>query len=168
MDAAGPELLTRLLDEHGAALVLYAQQWCNAPEDVVQEAFVRLMCQRPVPENEVGWLYRVVRNEAISTSRAAARRERHESAAAHRGEPWFAVVSGERLDATAAAGALRALPVEQRETIVARLWGGLSFEQIAELTNTSQSTAHRRYVAGLAALQERLGVECLDRNSTKT
>ncbi len=166
MDAAGPELLTRLLDEHGAALVLYAQQWCNAPEDVVQEAFVRLVCQRPVPENVVGWLYRVVRNEAISASRAIARRARHESAAAHRGEPWFAVAAGERLDATAAADALGTLPIEERETIVARLWGGLSFEQIAELTNTSQSTAHRRYVAGLAALQERLGVSCQNRDST--
>ncbi len=54
MDEAGPELLTRLLDEHGAALVLYAQQWCTAPEDVVQEAFVRLMCQRPVPRKPGG------------------------------------------------------------------------------------------------------------------
>lgn len=166
MDEAGQELLTRLLDEHGAALVLYAQQWCNAPEDVVQEAFVRLMRQRPVPENVVGWLYRVVRNEAISTSRADARRTRHESAAAYRGEPWFAVAAGAGLDATAAADALRTLPIEQRETIVARLWGGLSFVQIGELTNTSQSTAHRRYVAGLAALQERLGVSCLNRDST--
>jgi len=167
MDEAGPELLTRLLDEHGAALVLYAQQWCNAPEDVVQEAFVRLMCQRPVPDNAVGWLYRVVRNEAISASRAATRRARHESAVAHHGEPWFAVACGERLDASAAADALKTLPVEQRETIVARVWGGLSFEQIAELTHTSQSTAHRRYVAGLAALQERLRVSCLDQDSTE-
>jgi RNA polymerase sigma-70 factor (ECF subfamily) len=165
MDAPGPELLTRLLGEHGAALVLYAQQWCNAPEDVVQEALVRLMRQRPVPENVVGWLYRVVRNGAISASRSAARRARHESAAAAGVEPWFTTTCGERIDASAAATALQSLPIEQRETIVARLWGGLPFEQIAELTGTSTSTAHRRYAAGLEALRERLGVPCLDRES---
>ena len=43
MNAIGSSLLSRLLDEHGGALVLYAQQWCNGPEDVVQEAFIRLM-----------------------------------------------------------------------------------------------------------------------------
>jgi predicted RNA polymerase sigma factor len=34
-------------------------------EDVVQEAFIRLVQQRPVPENVVGWWYRVVRNGRI-------------------------------------------------------------------------------------------------------
>ena len=32
----GPELLGRLFDDHAAALVLYARQWCATPEDVVQ------------------------------------------------------------------------------------------------------------------------------------
>lgn len=45
MAGIGPEILTRLLDEHGAALVLYAQQWCDTPEDVVQEAFLALVRQ---------------------------------------------------------------------------------------------------------------------------
>ena len=69
MDAVGPEILARLLDEQGAALTLYARQWCDAPEDVVQEAFVHLAYERPVPSNIVGWLYRVVRNGAISAAR---------------------------------------------------------------------------------------------------
>lgn len=46
MHVVGPELLTQLLDEHGGALVLYAQQWCDTPEDVVQEALLRLMRQK--------------------------------------------------------------------------------------------------------------------------
>ena len=46
MQVADQELLSRLLDEHGAALVLYAQQWSRSPEDVVQEAFIQLMRQR--------------------------------------------------------------------------------------------------------------------------
>lgn len=165
MDSVGPELLTRLLDEHSAALVLYAQQWCNTPEDVVQEAFLRLVRQKSVPENLVGWLYRVVRNGAISASRSARRRSRHETAAAHRGEVWFATRDVERLDAPTATQALAELPIEQRETIVARLWGGLSFEEIGRLTGSSTSTAHRWYQAGLAALRESLGVACPKKKS---
>ncbi len=161
MDGIGPELLGRLLDEHGNALALYARGWCETPEDIVQDALVQLMRQPRLPERIVPWLYRVVRNGAISAARAAGRRRRHESLAAQREESWFVLAAGERLDALAATRALQELPEEQRETIVARLWGCLAFEDIAELTGTSSSTAHRRYEAGLAALRERLGAECL-------
>ena len=70
-------------------------------------------------------------------------------------EPWFASNQDEALDAAEATQALATLPIELREAIVLRLWGELSFEEIAELTQASTSTAHRRYVAGLAALRER-------------
>ena len=78
MDAVNEGFLVQLLDEHGAALVLYAQQWCNAPEDVVQEAIIRLMRQRPAPGNAIRWLYCVIRNEAVSHSRSLSRRKRYE------------------------------------------------------------------------------------------
>jgi RNA polymerase sigma-70 factor (ECF subfamily) len=167
MNPVSPQLLTRLLDEHGAALVLYAQQWCDTPEDVVQEALLRLVRQTEVPENVVGWIYRVVRNGAISASRSAGRRWRRETLAAHCGEPWFEASDAERLDAAAVTAVLRELPIEQRETIVARLWGGLSFKQIAELTASSTSTVHRRYEAGLSALRERLGVVCPEKKNSR-
>lgn len=166
MNRVGPELLSRLLDEHAARLTLYARQWCGSPEDVVQEAFILLVRQAETPENPVGWLYRVVRNGAISASRASGRRSKHEEAAARRTEPWFEPTPDDRLDADQAARALEQLPLEQRETIVARLWGGLSLEQIATLTGASTSTVHRWYHAGLSALRERLGEVCLDKRRT--
>jgi RNA polymerase sigma factor (sigma-70 family) len=168
MDTVGPELLTQLLDQHGAALVLYAQQWCDSPEDIVQDAFIQLMREKTAPRNVVGWLYRVVRNGAISATRSVTRRKRHEAAAAQRCEPWFKPSRGQRLDADTATHALEHLPLEQRETIVARLWGGLSLEEIAKLTGSSTSTVHRRYQAGLAALRKRLDVTCRTKNPTKT
>lgn len=158
MDPVGPETLTRLLDEHGARLVLYAQQWCAAPEDVVQEAVLQLVRQRPAPVDAAAWLYRTVRNGAISASRSASRRTRHEATAAEDRPAWFASAEGEGIDAAAAREALEALPIELRETVVLRLWSDLSFEEIANLTETSTSTAHRRYEQGLAALRARLGV----------
>lgn len=155
MTVGGPEWLTRLLAEHAATLVLYARQWTREPEDVVQNALLALLRERPTPTNVTGWLYRVVRNGAISAARSHARRAKHESQAAHRGEPWFAPHPGDALDAASATEALTALEADLREVIVLRLWAGFSFEQIAELTQTSTSTAHRRYAAGLAELRER-------------
>jgi RNA polymerase sigma-70 factor (ECF subfamily) len=157
----GPELLGRLVDRHAAALVLYARQWCAAPEDVVQEAFLKIVAQRTPPDNPIPWLYRVVRNAAVSAARTERRRQRHEAAAAARAPAWFAAdANAEGLDVEAATAELRALPLEEREVIVAHLWGGLTFEQIAEVAGCSSSTAHRRYAAGLANLRERLHVPC--------
>ncbi|MGW8257487.1 MAG: RNA polymerase sigma factor [Thermoguttaceae bacterium] len=160
MGTIGPDILTRLLDEHGAALVLYAQQLCDSPEDVVQEAFLSLAAESQIPENPVGWLYRVVRNRAINAARTSRRRLKRERYADKRDEPWFSASVEDRLDAAQAAEAMKNLSSEQRETIVARLWGGLSFDEIAQLTGTSTSTVHRWYHAGLNTLRERLGVAC--------
>ena len=156
MNSIGPEELSRLLDEHGRGLVLYARQWCDTPEDVVQDALVLLVRQAVRPENMVAWLYQVVRNGAISTLRSAGRRTRHETAVALHAEPWFQPSESDRLDAEEATRALAGLPVQQRETIVFRLWGGLSFEQIAEVTGCSTSSAHRWYQQGLACIARKV------------
>jgi RNA polymerase sigma factor (sigma-70 family) len=155
-----PDQLARVVDQHAAALTLFARQWCDAPEDVVQEAFIKLASQRTPPNNLVAWLYHVVRNGALTAARAAKRRRQHESVAAAKASNWFLPSDFVGLDAAAATAALAALPLDQRETIVAHLWGGLTFEQIGELCGVSASTAHRRYLAALAALRERLRVPC--------
>jgi len=154
------ETLSRLLDEHSPALVLYAQQWCALPEDVVQEAFIRLMRERPAPINVVGWLYRVVRNEAVSASRTSGRRARHEAASACGRAAWFKPAADDAIDAAAAVAALESLPMEEREVIVLRLWSQLTFEEIAELIGASTSTAHRRYENGLKTLRENWSQSC--------
>src|ERR1700730_2235632 len=137
MDGLSPEILTRLWNEYRAALVLYARQWCQGPEDVVQDAFLLLSRQAVAPENPVGWLYRVVRNRAINAARSGARKARRETAAASQARAWFEPGADDRLDAEAASEALKTLSADQREAIVARLWGGLSFEEIAQLGGVS-------------------------------
>jgi RNA polymerase sigma factor (sigma-70 family) len=166
MNSFGPDELSQLLDQHGRGLVLYARQLCDAPEDVVQDALVLLVRQPERPEHVVAWLYQVVRNGAISASRSAGRRTRREAAVA-RAESWFHPPDSDRLDADEATRALAGLPIEQRETIVFRLWGGLSFEQIADVTGCSTSSVHRWYQKGLAALRERLGEKCPEKKTSK-
>ena len=136
----------------------------RAPEDVVQEAFLKLVRQRRPPVDAVAWLYRVVRNGALDAAKIARRRQRRESAAA-RPVRWFVEPEVDGLDAETAVAALERLTPEQREVIVARHWGGLSFEQIAAVAGCSASTAFRRYTAGVEELRKQLGVTCPNRSS---
>lgn len=157
--------LCELVHRHSAGLELFARQWTESnAADVVQAAFVKLATDPPPPKRIVRWLYKVVRNEAISAARAAARRKGHEAGRAESAKDWFVPSSDDRLDAIEAARCLAELPQEYREVIVARLWGGLSFQEIAELLETSSSSAHRNYVAGLTALRERMGVTWIKNN----
>jgi RNA polymerase sigma factor (sigma-70 family) len=152
--------LAVLVRSYARPLVLYARQWCDDPEDVVQEAFLKLACQAAMPTRPVAWLFATVRRHALSAARSARRRRRREARVAWHGEPWFEQAEGDALDAVAATEALQSLPADQREIVVARLWGELSFEEIAEITGCSVSTAHRRYRAGLAELGRRLRTLC--------
>jgi RNA polymerase sigma factor (sigma-70 family) len=163
-----PEELGRLIDDHAAALVLFARQWCRAPEDVVQEAFVKMAGLAAAPSNAVAWLFTVVRHGAMTAARAERRRRKHESAAAAGTPSWFVPTEGDGLDAAHATAALAALPLEERETIVARLWGGLTFEQIGTLIETSAATAHRRYVSGLESLRTGMGIVCPNQPPIRT
>jgi RNA polymerase sigma-70 factor (ECF subfamily) len=154
MPPLAPEELGRLYRREAPALLLYARQWSALAEDLVQEAFVKLAQQPAPPQRLVPWLYRVVRNEALAANRAAARRRKREGQVSAP-EAWFSAVD-EALDARDAARRLGELPLELREVIVARLWGSLTFEEVAVLVGCSLPTAHRRYQAGLAELRERL------------
>jgi RNA polymerase sigma-70 factor (ECF subfamily) len=149
-----PEDLGRLYREHARALRLYARQWSEGDEDLVQDAFVKLAQQARAPDQILPWLYSVVRNGARAAGRGQARRRRREDRASTR-EAWFDAVD-ERIDGREATRLLAELPLEQREVVVARIWGGLTFDDVARLAGCSLPTAHRRYQAALAMIRERL------------
>lgn len=153
-----PTVLGRLYRRHAPALRLYARQWGDSAEDIVQEAFLRLARQSPPPERVLPWLYRVVRNEALLAHRSATRRRQREQRASA-SEAWFSSVE-DHLDAEEATRLLAELPLDLREIIIARIWGGLTFEEIARLVGCSLPTAHRRYQTGLTQLRERLEGRC--------
>src|SRR5947208_1181925 len=103
MSAVTPELLGSLLSTHGAALRLYARQWCEAgADDVVQEAFVQLARQSTALHEPAAWLFRVVRNGALTARRSESRRRRHETSAAVAKPDWFESRPESRIDATTA------------------------------------------------------------------
>jgi RNA polymerase sigma-70 factor (ECF subfamily) len=165
MDEAALPMVQTLLETQAAALALFARTWCDTPEDVVQDSLLKLARQSPLPEQPIAWMYQAVRRRAITVGRAESRRRKRETATAHSTD-WFLSSLDDALDARTAADALHDLPAELREVVVARLWGQLSFQEIADLVGCSSSAAHRRYVSGLTALRQRLGIPCPNPNSS--
>jgi RNA polymerase sigma factor (sigma-70 family) len=155
-----PEILSQLFERHAAALELYARQFCDCPEDVVQAAFIEFARQSELPRDAVSWLYRVVRNKALSAARAGRRRKAHEQEASADRRFWFTAMPGDALDAESAKRALENLDQDEREIVVARIWGQLTFQQIAELIGTTDSTAFRRYESALEKIRQKLRIPC--------
>ena len=149
-----PALIAELFDRHAAALEFYAAQRTTVPQDCVQEAFLELARQAAPPADPGAWLFRVVRNRALNAARAEKRRAAHEDRAARR------QVANRRAadpgDAAALADMLQLLAEQQREIVVLRVWGKLSWQEIAEVVGISRSTAQRNYVQALQQLRKHL------------
>ncbi len=160
MSAIEPEEFARIIVGLSPALILYARSFCSEPEDMVQEALLRLFQQTTQPENKRAWLFRCVRNLAINSQRAQTRRSRHQTAHSEQSSRWFDATCERELDVQVAVAALEHLPGELREIISARLWGELTLAEIAELTELSISTVFRRYELGLHQLRIAIGAAC--------
>jgi RNA polymerase sigma-70 factor (ECF subfamily) len=163
--AGGSDPWTVWLDQHGAALVLFARQWVAGhadAEDVVQEAFVRFWRSRQRVAEPVAYLYACVRHCALDWQRGRKRQARREEAAARpEAETWFSGPLEQDERRAAVAAALGTLPESQREVLVMKIWGGLTFSQIAEALRTSANTAASRYRYALAKLREQLAEESI-------
>lgn len=151
------------LNLHGAALVLFARQFVASradAEDVVQEAFVRFWRSRGSVVEPAGYMFACVKGCALDWQRSRRRRlRREEGAAKPEADPLFISTpeQGERQAAIEAA--LRELPKEQAEVLVMKIWGQLSFSQIAEALHTSPNTVASRYRYALEKLREALTEE---------
>ena len=162
MTAIDPNEIGRWFEAEAASLVLYARQWfdLSEAEDVVQEAFVRLMQQDHRPRHVKAWLYRVVRNESMSRLRTQIRRRRREQAASELQPAYFEAKPADLLDAGIAEHVLESLVSDEREIITLRIWGGLTLEQTAGVTGLSVPTVFRKYRAALSNLRKRLEMPC--------
>jgi RNA polymerase sigma-70 factor (ECF subfamily) len=149
----------RLWNEHVRGLILYARQWADREaEDVVQEAFLKLLQANPVPDDPKAWLYRVVRNAAI---------DRKRKSRWFRPPPldnWFEMLPdpsqpdrNNPFDGVELTGLLETLPEQTREIVIAKIWGNLNFREIAELTGRPISSVHLEYQQGIEKLRKTIG-----------
>ena len=143
----------RLYERHGPALLAYACAFLRDPadaEDVVHQVFLQLLRGRSsVVDLSPGYLFHAVRNGALNHIRGRSREVDLDGEV-----QWLESPSESKETALALQSALRALPQEQREAIVLRVWGQLTFEEVGDVVGISPNTAASRYRYGLAKLKE--------------
>ena len=147
-------------DRHGPALLLYARQVTGSlaeAEDAMHDGFIRFWKHREHVEDALAYLYRAVRSAALDLRRGDSRRQQRELTLADQPrpgstEPWQDVAKDESEQQLR--DAMASLPEPQRELLVMKVWGGLTFDQIAHATGLPRSTAAARYQSGINALSE--------------
>lgn len=120
-------------------------------EDVVQEAFLRLMPSEGAKarsiDQPVAYAYRVVRNLALDLIRSRVREQAH-----HQSPPqWLLPMELEDPAETCQHGmalerlarALASMPVASRRALEMHRFGGFTLAQIAEQLDISVTSAHR-------------------------
>jgi RNA polymerase sigma-70 factor, ECF subfamily len=153
------DALDRLLDDHGAALRLYARQWvadASAADDVLQESLVACWQRDPgLSDTPLAYLFTVVRNTARNFIRGHRRRHEREQASVDASSlAWFVcpIAGDDRRQVIERA--LQHLPEAQREVVLLHLWGELSFAQVGEVVGCNANTAASRYRYALEALRQ--------------
>lgn len=155
---------THWLSKYGTQLVLYARQFtgCHASaEDVVQEGFLKFWNSGwRNTEEPTGLLFRFVRNVAIDRLRSDKARLKRES------DFQEEVIEAEALFEEAgeddgafkqaAQKAIKKLPQDQREILVMKIWGELTFAQISKILNISINTAGARYRYAIEKMERML------------
>lgn len=129
--------------------------------DIVQVAFIRLWEQRETldPERSIrAWLFRTVRNEALTRLRDA-RNQARSLEGWHDPPHWRPPAPEALLEESELGQALQAwmdeLPERQREAIRLSRFDGLSHEEIAEAMDIAPRTVNNHIVRGLQTLRAR-------------
>jgi RNA polymerase sigma-70 factor (ECF subfamily) len=147
------EVVRRLYEEHGRALLAYASALLRDPsaaEDVLHQVFLKLLGRRAAIEGpSAAYLFRAVRNGALNHIRGQSREVELDDAVL-----WLESPGASRETVLALQSALQRLPLEQREVVVLHIWGQLTFEEAAAIAGVSPNTAASRYRYGLAKLKE--------------
>lgn len=138
-----------------AALILYGRALGlshGEAEDVLQETFIALMQKDEVPREPEHYCLRSFRNRALNYKRSLWRRLTRELES----KRWFEKSADENQAERAAMEQLAALPPDQREVIVLKIWNRCTFEEIGALLDISPNTAAGRYRYGLQKIKSRL------------
>jgi RNA polymerase sigma-70 factor (ECF subfamily) len=150
-------------ETYGPRLVLYARQWTGCPsdaEDLVQEAFVRFWKSgaRSIEQPEIA-LYASIRRaglDALRKSRRRSVREQRSQVGEDAMQPAFQSDLESRERCAAIETALEGLPRKQREVVVLKIWGELTFDKIAAALEIPPNTAASRYRYALSAMRKNL------------
>ncbi len=139
---------------------LYARQQTQSEEDardVLQDSLFEAWRRTASGVPDSALVFATIRRRAIDLARSANRRTQREAAWAGEKPDWFDPDPAAPDTDRALAAAVSSLPDHLREVLTLRIWGDLSFPEIARLTGAPLATATSRYRYALDRLRETLG-----------
>ena len=163
------------LKEHGSRLYMYARQRCSCredAEDMIQDALVRLWHYQEERKNvppDLPLAYSVLRFVAMDHGKKLGRKKRKEEAIIflYDADDYWADSSAEDdEESEILRQAVDSLGEKLREVVTLKIWGGLTFKEIAESMAISPNTAASRYRYALEQLQRKLETVQQARNGT--
>lgn len=138
---------------------LYSRQQTRSEadaKDVFQDALVEAWqkIDRRIPDKAL--VFATIRRRAIDLGRSTDRRSKREQLVAADLDNWFVSDFAKEDTRRFLKNALGELSDLQREVLILRVWGDLSFPAIANLTNVTVATATSRYRYALERLRDSL------------
>ena len=153
------------LREHSARLYAYARQRASSredAEDMIQDALVRLwhyQQERNSVPPDLPLAYSVLRFIAMDHGRKQGRKKRKEEAIIFlhdQDDHWLDTSMEEDEESEMLRHAVDSLSEKLREVITLKIWGGLTFQEIAESMGISPNTAASRYRYALEHMQTKM------------
>ncbi|MFK7912223.1 MAG: RNA polymerase sigma factor [Akkermansiaceae bacterium] len=153
------------LREHSSRLYAYARQRAASredAEDMIQDALVRLWHYQEERDNvppDLPLAYSVLRFVAMDHGKKQGRKKRKEEAIIFlhdRDDHWLDTSIEEDEESEILRCAVDSLSEKLREVLTLKIWGGLTFQEIAESMAISHNTAASRYRYALEQMQRKL------------
>jgi len=145
--------------EHGPKLLLFARQQSRTEtdaQDLVQDAVVECWRRTAGDPPSLSLVFATIRRRAIDLARSNERRSRRELSTDPVGPAWFDTSAEDRERIGAIQAAMTQLPEIYREVVTLKIWGELTFAEIAAALELNPHTAASRYRYGLEALRKQM------------
>ncbi|MBC8148068.1 MAG: sigma-70 family RNA polymerase sigma factor [Verrucomicrobiaceae bacterium] len=153
------------LSENAPRLLACARQRCQSAEeaeDVLQDALIKLWHyqeEREFRPPDLPLAFSVLRYLGLDHGRGKGRREKRDHKIIQFQQDddyWLDPAAEDQEEAEILRREVQSLPEKLREVLTLKIWGGLTFAEIAKILNLSNNTAASRYRYALEQLQKKL------------
>ncbi len=145
------------LEANASRYLLFARSQSRGEadaQDVLQEALVEIWRRNGGYPPDDALVFKTIRRRAIDLGRRTDRRARREQDA----PDWWQASADTPADRdTELQDAVKLLPAHLREVVMLKIWGELTFRQIADALGVPPGTAASRYRYAIERLQRELG-----------
>ncbi len=161
------EALEKLVRRHASPLLTFIVRMTgdrHKSEDIFQDVFLAVWKKRKqykIAKTFRSWLYTIAANKCRDDYRRSTHRpkptDQTDTEVDHQQTPVQMAIATET--STLVADVIADLPVQQRTTIVLRIWNQLTYREIADLMSVSEGTARSNMHRALEAMRHKISAQ---------